>query len=112
MNRRLLIALFLLAPASATAQWTVKPGGWFMSHGFNAGRFPDYHRLDLSLTINRKKKPGKVYKNESNWVISVYNAYGRKNTYTLSTDVENGVPVIYQWYLFTYVPSVTYNFKF
>lgn len=78
----------------------------------NAGRFPDYHRLDLSLTINRKKKPGKVYKNESNWVISVYNAYGRKNTYTLSTDVENGVPVIYQWYLFTYVPSVTYNFKF
>ncbi|HRP07719.1 MAG TPA: hypothetical protein PLL69_04460 [Gemmatimonadales bacterium] len=32
----------LVAPvSSARAQWTVQPGGWFMSHGFNTGRFPD-----------------------------------------------------------------------
>lgn len=56
MNRRLLIALFLLAPASATAQWTVKPGGWFMSHGFNAGRFPDRFSNGLGATENALEK--------------------------------------------------------
>lgn len=44
MIRRLAVAigaLLLSMPAPAGAQWTVKPGGWFMSHGFNIGRFPD-----------------------------------------------------------------------
>jgi len=41
--RRLPLVLALLAlhaPVTA-AQWTVQPGGWFMSHGFNKGAFPD-----------------------------------------------------------------------
>ena len=78
----------------------------------NSARFPDYHRLDLSVTINRKKTPGKTYKNDSYWVFSLYNAYGQKNPYTLSYGTDNNVPVVYKWYLFTYVPAVTYNFKF
>lgn len=78
----------------------------------NNARFPDYHRADVSLTIGRKKKPGKVYKNESDIVIAIYNVYGRKNAYTLSYGLENNVPVVYKWYLFTFVPSITYNFKF
>jgi hypothetical protein len=78
----------------------------------NNARFPAYHRADVSLTLGRKKKPGKTYKNDSEWVFSVYNVYGRKNAYTLSYDTLNNVPVIYKWYLFTYVPSITYNFKF
>ncbi|MBC7381562.1 MAG: TonB-dependent receptor [Bacteroidia bacterium] len=80
----------------------------------NSARFPAYHRMDLSLIITRKKIPGKVYKNNSDVVIAVYNVYGRKNAYTLSyqTDPTNNVPLIYKWYLFTFVPSITYNFKF
>lgn len=78
----------------------------------NNARFPAYHRADVSLTISRKKIPGKVYKNESDVVIAIYNVYGHKNTYTLSYEVEDNVPVIYKWYLFTFVPSITYNFKF
>jgi hypothetical protein len=78
----------------------------------NNARFPAYHRADLSLTIGRKKRPGRVYKNESDVVIAIYNVYGRKNAYTLSYELENNVPVVYKWYLFTFVPSITYNFKF
>jgi hypothetical protein len=80
----------------------------------NNARFPNYHRADISLTLGRKKVPGKVYKNESDWVFSIYNLYGRKNAYTLSydSDLDTGVPIIYKWYLFTIVPSITYNFKF
>lgn len=78
----------------------------------NNSRFPAYHRADVSVTIGRKKRPGKTYKNESDVVIAVYNVYGRKNAYTLSYDLENNVPIVYKWYLFTFVPSITYNFKF
>ena len=38
---RFALAALLLVPAALPAQWTVQPGGWFMSHGFNSGRFPD-----------------------------------------------------------------------
>jgi hypothetical protein len=79
----------------------------------NGARLPDYHRMDISVTINRKKMPNIKYKNESNWVISIYNVYGRKNAYTLSYENDkNGNPIIQKWYLFTFVPSVAYNFKF
>ena len=78
----------------------------------NSARFPDYHRLDLSVTLNRKKIEGKNNKNDSYWVFSLYNAYGQKNPYTLSYGTENNVPIVYKWYLFTFVPAVTYNFKF
>ena len=84
----------------------------------NAARFPDYHRLDLSLTLNQKKteaSPLWMFKKrpyEGSWVFSLYNAYGRKNAYTLSYDNDNGTPAVYKWYLFTFVPAVTYNFKF
>jgi hypothetical protein len=80
----------------------------------NNARFPAYHRADVSMTIGRKKRPGRVYKNESDIVIAIYNVYGRKNAYTLSydNDPNTNVPVVYKWYLFTFVPSITYNFKF
>lgn len=84
----------------------------------NDARFPAYHRLDLSVTVKQKKteaKPLWVFKKrpyEGSWVFSLYNAYGRKNAYTLSYENDNGVPAIYKWYLFTFVPAVTYNFKF
>lgn len=85
----------------------------------NGARFPAYHRLDLSLTINEKKteaRPLWLLKKrpyEGSWVFSLYNAYGRKNAYTISYENnDQGVPTAYKWYLFTFVPAVTYNFKF
>ncbi len=78
----------------------------------NNARLPAYHRADVSMTISRKLKPGKVYKNKSELVFAIYNVYGRKNAYTLDYGFEKGVPVIYKYYLFTYVPAITYNFKF
>lgn len=40
---RLLLAIVActIPATAASAQWTVQPGGWFMSHGFNTGKFPD-----------------------------------------------------------------------
>jgi len=80
----------------------------------NALRIPAYHRLDLSATLYRKQVEGKTYKNESSWVFSIYNVYGRRNFYTLDfrVDENTGQNAAYKTYLFRMVPSVTYNFKF
>ena len=80
----------------------------------NGYRLRDYHRLDLSLTLDNKKRPGQKY--ESGWNFSLFNAYGRKNVFSIQMDQANetttristkeialiGAPV----------PAITYNFKF
>ncbi len=79
----------------------------------NAYRMPDYHRLDLSLTIKGKQKPNKKWSHE--WNFTVYNAYGRKNAWTINfVQDENNPSVTYaeKTYLFSIIPAVTYNFKF
>tara|TARA_R110002096_G_scaffold171003_5_gene343694 strand:+ start:334 stop:2748 length:2415 start_codon:yes stop_codon:yes gene_type:complete len=91
----------------------------------NNSRFPDYHRMDLSLTLKNKDK-GRWWK--GSWNFSVYNAYGRKNPFSYQfSDIKNndinfdsseGIPVVSQrpgvvkTYLFGILPSVTYNFTF
>jgi hypothetical protein len=105
----------------SSGQAVTVPVGFYEVNGKQVAQYSDrngyrmaaYHRMDLSLTLNRKKKPGKVYKNESNWVFSIYNVYGRKNWYSLDFRAdENGQNSVYRTYLFRMVPSVTYNFKF
>lgn len=79
----------------------------------NAERMPDYHRLDLSLTLLGKEKPGRKWQGE--WVFSVYNAYGRKNAWSIyfEQDENNSYQTkAMKTYLFSAVPSITYNFKF
>lgn len=80
----------------------------------NSARLPDYHRMDVSLILGRKVIPGKVYKNESNWVFSLYNVYGRRNAFSIDfrENRETGRNEAVKTYLFTFVPSITYNFKF
>lgn len=80
----------------------------------NSARVPSYNRMDVSLTLGRKVVPGKVYKNESNWVFSVFNVYARKNPYSISfnTNEDTGRNQAVKTYLFGAIPSVTYNFKF
>jgi hypothetical protein len=85
-------------------------------------RIPDYHRLDISVTINGKefKRNGKERKNESSTVIGIYNLYNRRNPFSIyfsqgKSNVSQGfVPgeVTRLSIIGSFVPSVTYNFKF
>jgi len=77
----------------------------------NGYRMPDYHRLDIGLTWQRKK----TAKFESNWNFSVYNAYGRSNAYAINFQQDPDNPAkmqAVQLSLFRFVPAVSYNFKF
>ena len=85
-------------------------------------RIPDYHRLDISVTIKGKefKRNGKERKNESSTVIGIYNLYNRRNPFSIyfsqgKSNVSQGfVPgeVTRLSIIGSFVPSVTYNFKF
>ncbi len=79
----------------------------------NGSRLPDYHRLDLSLTVKNKRKPGQRW--ESEWNFAVYNAYNRGNAYSVyfETDKKDQSKIdTYKMVMFPIIPSVTYNFKF
>lgn len=79
----------------------------------NAERMPDYHRMDLSVTKASRKNETRRWQSE--WVFSVYNAYARKNTYSINFRQDKDEPnktFAEKTYLFSIVPSITYNFKF
>lgn len=81
--------------------------------GRNEYRLPDYHRLDLSFTLRGKEKPGRRWRGE--WNFSVYNAYARKNIWTLNfvQDADNpDLTYAEMTYLFSIIPAITYNFRF
>jgi hypothetical protein len=77
----------------------------------NGYRMPNYHRLDLGATCQLKK----TRKFSSELAFSLYNAYGRQNAYQIdfrqSKDNPNMTEAV-QTSLFTFVPSISYNFKF
>lgn len=83
----------------------------------NAHRMSNFHRLDLSVTFNKKKKNF-----ERSWVIGLYNAYGRKNPFLLTTEdkytqlasgerVYDG-KIFKEISILKFIPSISYNFKF
>ncbi|MGZ8558094.1 MAG: TonB-dependent receptor [Chitinophagaceae bacterium] len=77
----------------------------------NAYRMPAYHRLDIGATWLLKQKK----KFSSELTISLYNAYGRENAYTIEFRDNKDDPdktEAVQTALFKYIPSVSYNFKF
>ncbi|MFZ4520591.1 MAG: TonB-dependent receptor [Bacteroidales bacterium] len=79
----------------------------------NQYRYPDYHRLDLSLSYFSKQKPGRKFNWDLNF--SVYNAYNRHNTWSINFTQDNIDPnVTYaeKVYLFGIIPSITFNFHF
>ena len=79
----------------------------------NEDRLPDYHRGDLSLTWRTK---GRVQQKRwsGEWNLSVYNVYARHNAWTIafSYDDENARFQSYKVYLFTAIPSLSYNIQF
>ena len=77
----------------------------------NEYRIPDYHRLDLSLTIAPGyKKDKKVL---SSWTLSVYNVYGRKNAYSIYFNQKpfQRLRAYRLSVLGSVFPSITYNFQ-
>jgi len=91
----------------------------------NGYRMPDYHRLDIGVTLYDKKfktitdvdtgQEKEVPKRwEGSWNFSVYNAYARENAYsiTFQENAETGKTEAVQLALFKIIPSITYNFKF
>lgn len=92
----------------------------------NGYRMPDYHRLDVGLTL--KNKPYKVIKDvdtgeeievkrkvESSWNFSIYNLYARENAYSIyfrESENEPGKTEAVRLSLFKIIPSISYNFKF
>ena len=77
----------------------------------NGYRMPNYHRLDVGLTLKGKQ----TSKFKSSWNFSLYNAYARQNAYSISFEESETVPgtmQAVQFSLFSIVPSVTWNFNF
>ena len=89
----------------------------------NNVRLPDYHRLDFSATRRGRtvKRNGKPRKNRDELVFTVYNVYNRANPFSIyfwqgSDRVEPGALAntrATQVSIFaSFIPSITYNFKF
>ncbi|WP_162426613.1 TonB-dependent receptor [Pontibacter pudoricolor] len=79
----------------------------------NGYRLPDYHRLDLSATYAKPRNEFKKY--SGSWTLSVYNAYARKNAFSIyfreSKEDKTKTEAV-KTYLFGLLPSLTYNFNF
>jgi hypothetical protein len=87
--------------------------------GRNAYRLPDFHRLDLSASLTPRKNEGRRWKTE--WNFAIYNAYNRKNAFTILTQVaqdDDGNIIdpnkkeARMIYLFPMLPSVSYKISF
>lgn len=77
----------------------------------NGYRMPDYHRLDMAATC-LLKKTDRFFSELS---VSIFNLYGRANAFQIafreSVDDPSRTEAV-KTSLFTFVPSITYNFKF
>lgn len=82
----------------------------------NAYRLPDYHRLDISISLGenlRVKQRGK-----GSWTLSILNVYGRKNPFSVfykkdpQTIRNHSSYELYQLYIIGRpLPTITYSFS-
>ena len=113
---------------SASAEWvfysgspTTYPVGRYSFMGTwvpvyserNSDRLPDYHRMDLSLTYRTAGRAARK-RWSGEWNLSFYNAYSRHNAWSIAFnyDREKDTARAIKVYLFTIIPSVSYNIKF
>ena len=89
----------------------------------NNERLPDYHRMDVSATRKLNRKPDQRF--QHNLSFSIFNLYGRKNllfvnfnkqedaagNFKIPTNLLDAERVSSRLFLFGFIPSVTYNFK-
>lgn len=88
----------------------------------NGARTPTYHRLDLSATLVPKKKDKVLFfinrpdSWESSWTFSIYNAYGRRNPYSIffrqNEDNPQQTEAVRLSIFGSVIPGITYNLKF
>jgi hypothetical protein len=76
----------------------------------NQLRVPDYYRVDLSFNLDGNLLRKKIA--HSFWSVTIYNLTGRKNAYSVFSEVKDGKIKTYMVSIFS-VPvfSVSYNFK-
>jgi hypothetical protein len=92
--------------------------GWVIPHNSdqarNNYRITPYHRLDLSLTLRGKDKEDSNF--ESFWVFSCYNVYNRRNAFSIFFQPSEDDPVVTEAVRYsiigTFVPAISWNFKF
>jgi len=102
------------APLSVpTGQYEDLEGEVILIYGDRNGvRAEPYHRLDVGLTYKLYPRWG-----ESEWNFSIINLYNRKNPYYYYSDYDNGFDgtgklTFYKQSLFSFLPSISYSFKF
>ncbi len=84
----------------------------------NKYRLPDYHRLDISITLDESLRLKKKWK--GSWTFSILNVYGRKNAYSVFYEQNRPDPSnnyrrysLYKLYILGKpIPTFTYNFTF
>lgn len=79
----------------------------------NGYRMPNYHRMDLAITLKSKEKPNKRLKSELN--LSIYNLYNKHNAWMISFSQDEEEPAKTNAelvYIFPIIPSLTWNFHF
>lgn len=88
--------------------------GYIDGNQRNGSRIPAYHRLDLAATLKSQKKL--FGKGQGEWVFSVYNVYNRKNPFSVFTRINEDdalkTEAVRYSVIGSFIPSVTYNFKF
>lgn len=100
---------------------------YVIPHNYDASRnnirIPDFHRLDISATLEGKKTKanGEPKLIQGQWIFGIYNVYSRRNPFTIyfSQDTDRlpvGQPANTSATQLAIIgsafPSVTYNFKF
>jgi hypothetical protein len=80
----------------------------------NNYRITSYNRMDLGATYNFKKNEHRRYK--QTLVFSVYNAYNRRNAFSIyfrtKQDNPNQTEAVRLSIVGSFIPAVTYNFNF
>ena len=77
----------------------------------NSYRIPDYYRLDLGINLEGNHKKNKAF--HGFWSLSVYNALGRNNPYSVFFINQEGEIKALQSSIFAVaVPSITYTIDF
>ena len=85
----------------------------------NNVRIPNYHRFDISATLQGKKNETRKW--QSYWVFSIYNIYSRRNAFSIFFRQSEDIPPAVQSrsteavqlsVVGNFIPAVSYNFKF
>ncbi len=92
--------------------------GYYIPHNAdearNNYRIPAYFRADISATLQGKRREGR--KNQDFWTFSIYNLTARRNPFSIyfqpNPDNFSQTQAIRYSVIGTFVPAVSYNFKF